>query len=67
MACKLRRVNYHTLLALTRSLRVWLARRLVGWDSSARNRLVAQGQTPSPDALRLVSSQKPRLLATAAI
>ena len=40
-------VNYPTLLALTRSLRVGLARRLVGWDSSARSRLVAQGQTPA--------------------
>jgi len=40
-------VNYPGLLALTRSLRAGLARRLGGWDSPARSRLVAQGQTPA--------------------
>ena len=41
------RVNYPAPLALTRSVRAGLARRLGGWDSPTRSRLVAQGQTPA--------------------
>ena len=41
-----RGVNYPTLSGFA-ALRVGLARRFVGWDSSARSRLVAPGQTPA--------------------
>ena len=41
------RVNYPALLGLTGSVRAGLARRIGGWDSPTRSRLVAQGQTPA--------------------
>lgn len=40
------RVNYHGLLALTRSLRTGLACVFSAWDSCQRKTLVAHSQTP---------------------